>query len=423
MENRVKFITISVVGFLFSSFVIYIVSCQVVTKNSFLTWKSELYDRVDQERKPCLDHPAKKDYRKPVKKMNRVGFRTLDIHNVSTKDQNARKLFIPPHRVPSKLLKRLDVHAKNKFLSVVTKLYKDGSLNYSRNGTSSRNVPIDAYAVLRSLGYESRLPDVINIGVKKAGTTALMFYLKYHPQIQTSLGAREVHFFDWHYNQGIRWYESKMKFARDDQLVFEKTPRYFVNGYTPKRIHRDLSDKIRFLLCVRDPVDRLVSDFHFTKHIRSTASWKKKQTAESESLRFISTITDKKGALITDNAFVSTSNYAFHFSKWLKLFDREKFLIIDNSDMVTNLTGVLQQVEMFLGLDNFFNKDLFVKSRHGHNCLKLGSKSLCPPQIGNSALPKPKLSESLEVQLRDYFRPLNRQFEKLSGQRFIWTEL
>jgi len=52
--------------------------------------------------------------------------------------------------------------------------------------------------------YKKRLPSAIIVGVKKAGTRALLEYMKLHPNIRAP--GPEVHFFDRFYNRGLDWY-------------------------------------------------------------------------------------------------------------------------------------------------------------------------------------------------------------------------
>lgn len=49
-----------------------------------------------------------------------------------------------------------------------------------------------------------RLPQAIIIGVKKAGTRALLEYLRLHPDVRAP--GPESHFFDKNYDKGINWY-------------------------------------------------------------------------------------------------------------------------------------------------------------------------------------------------------------------------
>ena len=49
-----------------------------------------------------------------------------------------------------------------------------------------------------------RLPQAIIIGVKKAGTRALLEFLRRHPMVKGA--GPEVHFFDKNYHRGLKWY-------------------------------------------------------------------------------------------------------------------------------------------------------------------------------------------------------------------------
>ncbi|KAK0049163.1 heparan sulfate glucosamine 3-O-sulfotransferase 6, partial [Biomphalaria pfeifferi] len=49
-----------------------------------------------------------------------------------------------------------------------------------------------------------RLPKAIIIGVKKAGTRALLEFLRIHPNVECS--GPEPHYFDKNYNMGLEWY-------------------------------------------------------------------------------------------------------------------------------------------------------------------------------------------------------------------------
>src|SRR5690348_13614582 len=51
------------------------------------------------------------------------------------------------------------------------------------------------------------LPNFIIIGVQKGGTSTLFELLKEHPHIQTSV-FKEVHYYDFQYQRGKKWYRS-----------------------------------------------------------------------------------------------------------------------------------------------------------------------------------------------------------------------
>ncbi|EMP26267.1 Heparan sulfate glucosamine 3-O-sulfotransferase 1 [Chelonia mydas] len=114
---------------------------------------------------------------------------------------------------------------------------------------------------------QRRLPQGIIIGVRKGGTRALLEMLALHPQVAAARS--EVHFFnrEENYRRGLGWYRQQMPLSRPGQLTVEKTPGYFSSPRVPARV-RALAPGVRLLLIVRDPVERLVSDYTQILHNR-----------------------------------------------------------------------------------------------------------------------------------------------------------
>eukprot|EP00061_Rhincodon_typus_P015967 g43930.t1 len=67
-----------------------------------------------------------------------------------------------------------------------------------------------------------KLPQAIIIGVKKGGTRALLEFVRVHPDVR-AVGA-EPHFFDRHYDEGLRWYRLVDKTKRGGWVSFQKSP-------------------------------------------------------------------------------------------------------------------------------------------------------------------------------------------------------
>jgi [heparan sulfate]-glucosamine 3-sulfotransferase 3 len=76
-----------------------------------------------------------------------------------------------------------------------------------------------------------KLPKFLIIGVKKSGTRALLEFIRLHPDVRAA--GSEVHFFDRHYQRGLKWYTRKMPPTIDGQVTIEKTPSYFVTKDVP----------------------------------------------------------------------------------------------------------------------------------------------------------------------------------------------
>ncbi|RCN50055.1 hypothetical protein ANCCAN_03885 [Ancylostoma caninum] len=55
---------------------------------------------------------------------------------------------------------------------------------------------------------QKKFPSAIIVGVKKAGTRALLEFLRLNPNIRAP--GPEVHFFDKNYHKGLDWYRSHL---------------------------------------------------------------------------------------------------------------------------------------------------------------------------------------------------------------------
>lgn len=109
------------------------------------------------------------------------------------------------------------------------------------------------------------LPQCIIIGVRKAGTRAVLEYLTLNDRIRKA--DNEVHFFDndERYALGLDYYRTQMPFTTPGQIGIEKSPAYYVTATVPERI-RTMNASIKLILIVRDPVTRLISDYTQLTH-------------------------------------------------------------------------------------------------------------------------------------------------------------
>lgn len=272
--------------------------------------------------------------------------------------------------------------------------------------------------ILHEEGIKSRLPDVIMIGAKKTGTNALKFYLEFHPQLCVT--GNEVHYYDRHDQYDVQWYKSRLRIPKKGQLVLEKTPKYFVTKSAPSDIKRELASNIKFILSVRDPVERLISDFRFTTILETKKTWRRKQSAESQAKLLISEIMTAESAINSSHPFVYTSDYALHFKEWLKYFKPGQFLIIENSEMKANVVETLHSVERFLGIDHLYTRDMFAADGMS---VKVGKNNITAKNTKDPKLPYPAVSKEVNKVLRDYYQPKNLEFERLAGRSFPWSTL
>ncbi|XP_022095341.1 heparan sulfate glucosamine 3-O-sulfotransferase 1-like [Acanthaster planci] len=279
---------------------------------------------------------------------------------------------------------------------------------------------------MQHLGYEQRLPTIICLGVKKSGTTAFLHDLARHPQIVRTIWD-EVHYFSLNYDKGIGYYRSRMGFSTISQAQLEKSPSYFVTKEVPGRILKDLPTDVKFVLCVRDPVERIISDFRHEYELklhrgRAVVDMIRasRETPASQAMHFVETIFNSTGDVDPSTGFVDESTYSKHMKNWLKSFPRDRFYVLSHERVNEDLFGELKNIEEFLGLEPFYERSMFYYDEERKApCMSAG----CPPKSTPGFLPKADLSQDIIQKLREYFRPLNQEFEELTQMNFSWTNL
>jgi len=114
----------------------------------------------------------------------------------------------------------------------------------------------------------TRLPNLVVIGVNKAGTTSLFDYLGRHPDIGLS-DLKELRYFSpIRYGEPLEplaSYAQHFDHCLDARYAVEATPSYFYGGRTVARTMRRTCGSIRVVLSLREPADRCWSWFQFMK--------------------------------------------------------------------------------------------------------------------------------------------------------------
>ena len=212
----------------------------------------------------------------------------------------------------------------------------------------------------RTVLLKKRLPDALIIGVMKGGTSMLQNFIFIHPDVK-GLGKGEINFFSNLFYKGTSWYFSMLEAAGDDEIVMEKS-LYFHNAFASRRIRKTYGKKIKLILIVKDPVERLLSQYAMMIHYR--------QTRQSFSQLVFKKV---NGTLAVNTASkpVLTGNYADQMKIWLSSgFDLDNFLIIDGHKYAKDPWPELVKLENFLGLRHMLPKDMFyLNETKGFHCV------------------------------------------------------
>ncbi|KAL7647098.1 UNVERIFIED_CONTAM: hypothetical protein RMT77_002356 [Armadillidium vulgare] len=254
-----------------------------------------------------------------------------------------------------------------------------------------------------------RLPHVLIIGAKKAGTRALLEFLRLHPSIAAA-GA-ELHFFDRFFYKGPSWYRSRLPMSLEGQLTVEKTPAYFVDKDVPERVKKVLPT-VRLLLVVRDPVIRAISDY--------TQSMSK----HNSKLDFRSYVLKNSTSGLVNVVWgpIRGGLYARHYQRWRKFFPATSIHVVSGENLVQDPAEEMASVQDFLNLERVIkDRHFYFNATKGFPCLVKSEKNGKPHCLGFSkGRTHPKVDSEVIQILRDFYRPFNAKFYKLVGRDFGW---
>ena len=195
--------------------------------------------------------------------------------------------------------------------------------------------------------------DALIVGVPKAGTTWLANTLNQNPTIELTnpkepnLIASHKGTFD-RINVEPNW-EDYDKYFKNDLFRIDASVHTFACPLSPKRIY-DKIPKLKFILCVREPVSRTFSHWSMVidtrSDIKNNADWSNFSLAwEDERLR-------------------EDTLYGKSMKRWLEYFPLENFFIIESNRMKTEPKIVLHEIDKFLDMDTY-NYDIDM-SKHAN---------------------------------------------------------
>ena len=256
------------------------------------------------------------------------------------------------------------------------------------------------------------LPDFLIIGAQKAGTTSLYNYLISHPSIIPSF-RKEVGYFDSNFEKDLIWYKSffptkiykyfMKNFCHRDFVTGEGTPNYILHPHVAKRVYSKLPN-IKIIILLRNPIERAYSQyFHTLKSGREKFTFEEAIKKEDERIR------DEYNKILRDEfykssnfpafAYLSRSIYLNQLRIWFKYFNKEQILIIKSRDLFDNPKETLKNVFSFLNLSNWSH----IKYRKYHSDAK-----------------GKKMSEKTKQNLKEFFKPHNKELYEYLERDFNW---
>ena len=186
------------------------------------------------------------------------------------------------------------------------------------------------------------------IGAAKSGTTSLYDILSQHSEVFTP-SFKEPHFFDIPsvYKNGVEWYKKTyFKGVKDEKCIGDFSPTYLFDIQAPHRILNDIGNDVKFIIILRNPVDRAYShylhskrDEHENLSFREALSLEENRTNKSDYLSYLRL------------SYVGQGMYSQMLKRYFKLFSKENFLIINfEQEFIRQRENTMHRIFNFLEL-------------------------------------------------------------------------
>jgi len=268
-----------------------------------------------------------------------------------------------------------------------------------------------------------RLPDAIIIGARKGGTRALLEFANMHPKILRA--KREIHFFDKYWEKGADWYVEQMPSVMEGQVCMEKTPGYFHEAPVPRRIF-ETNNATKLVLIVRNPVDRLVSDYN---QFRSRKVDRGEEYPSLEEHLFT-----QSGNIDIGYQPLQRSIYHYHLVRWMRYFPLSQIHVVDGDRFIKEPWVGLKQLEEFLEIPpEISEENFFFNATKGFYCgLQQMTVPTQSPHVWtctrrtclskSKGRPKPPVKPDTYEKLYRFFERHNQIFFSLINRfDFDWT--
>lgn len=268
---------------------------------------------------------------------------------------------------------------------------------------------------------KKRFPTAIILGVKKAGTRALLDILRMHPNV---IGASdEVYFFNGFHKKGLEWYRQQMPVSSPEQMTIEKSPTYFTSVQNTQVVNRmfvfsrSIAERLKLIVIVRDPVKRCVSEY------TDMVARSKKNEIPTVG-KFENLILNDNGTVNTDSDLVKIGLYNEHLKKWLESFLESEIHFVSGEELAKNPLKEIKSVEKFLELKPFFtDKNFKYNKAKGFPCFlpdaSVNKVLYCLPS--NKGRKHVDVKQSTLEVLRRFYHPYNEQFYETVKRNFGWS--
>jgi len=247
------------------------------------------------------------------------------------------------------------------------------------------------------------LPTTVIVGAQKAGTTQLYAYMVKHPRC-FGAAEKEVDYFSKRPDRSVAWYRSRFplrrRVVRRTGHVIEASPSYLPTPSALRQMKKVLPGA-RVIVLLRDPVSRAFSHYQHkkTRHVESR-SFAEVVDEEIRANQFPA----RPGVALQEGArpmlgYVSRGYYALQLELLLKVYPRNKVIVIDSANLFKDTSAVCNRVFDFMGLEDF---------------------DVEPGKVYNRGFYQEKIDPRVAERLREHYRPYDELLQESMGQPFGW---
>jgi len=191
-------------------------------------------------------------------------------------------------------------------------------------------------------------PNFFIIGAPKAGTSSLYSYLKDVPRIYMS-PIKEPRFFNKNIpkNSNLHVIKDKKKYLHlfekvtDEKIIGEASPSYLGDPDAPHLIH-EVSPHAKILISLRDPVERLISDYFMFKRLGRMKS-------SFENIFIKKECTNKEKDLANQRFKIGL--YFENIKRYFDVFGRDQVKVIIFEEFVNDEKSTILEILKFLEIE------------------------------------------------------------------------
>lgn len=202
------------------------------------------------------------------------------------------------------------------------------------------------------------LPNFICPGAARSATTNLYYLLIQHPKIFLP-SLKETRFFSLDYDKGSAWYEQRYYADVNDEIAIgDISPVYLIDERCPKRIFDTLGKDVKFIIMLRNPVDRAYSHYCMLRD------------HQFEDLPFEQAIEINETDRIAKSIkyyhhpygfqYLKESSYSQLIERYHRYFDKSQFKYVIFEEFIKDTETQLRDILDFLGVEEPFTFNLNV---------------------------------------------------------------